>query len=48
MELGEEIMEGFGVLSGEEGKAFAAGIEEVRKRMDREFRERADNLFDEE
>ncbi|WP_135829483.1 antitoxin VapB family protein [Halorussus halobius] len=41
----EDVMKGFGVFAGEEGDEFAASVEEARERMDRDYRERADDIF---
>lgn len=41
----KDVMSGFGVLADEGGEEFAAGVEEARERMDRDFKERADDLF---
>lgn len=40
----EDVMKGFGVFAGEKGDEFAAGVEEARERMDRDFKERADDI----
>lgn len=39
------ILKGFGVFASEDEQEFVDGVEEARERMDREFRERADELF---
>lgn len=42
----DHVLKGFGILADEKGDEFLAGVEEVRERMDRDFKKRANDLFE--